>query len=195
MIGETRPNALKVVGEGGNAISRRAESLGLIVTELVMNALKHAFLEDKVEGRISVAYDVQGTNWKLSVDNNGVGKPDGVFAQAKVASARASSRRLHSIRRNGRDRNGSSFAPQSEGDPTKSRRLQRSPLIHLGDDICGSKKAVRRELSMLPSRILHIASNPTGAPRAFLDSTCGVAAQKCHPHKHANRSKVHCYDI
>lgn len=84
MIGETRPIALKVVGEGGNATCRQAESLGLIVTELVMNALKHAFPKDEIEGRISVAYDVQGTNWKLSVADNGVGKPDGVFAQAKT---------------------------------------------------------------------------------------------------------------
>jgi chemotaxis protein methyltransferase CheR len=84
MIGDTRPVSLKVVGEGGNATSRQAESLGLIVTELVMNALKHAFLGDTTDCRISVAYEVQGANWKLSVADNGVGKPDGVFAQPKT---------------------------------------------------------------------------------------------------------------
>ena len=83
MIGDTRPISLKVVGEGGCATSRQAESLGLIVTELVMNALKHAFPDDKVEGQITVAYDMAGTNWKLSVSDNGIGKPDGVFAQGK----------------------------------------------------------------------------------------------------------------
>jgi two-component sensor histidine kinase len=31
-----------------------------------------------------VAYDVDGTNWKLSVADNGIGKPDGVFAQTKT---------------------------------------------------------------------------------------------------------------
>jgi chemotaxis protein methyltransferase CheR len=82
MIGDARPVSLKVVGAGGVATSREAESLGLIVTELVMNALKHAFPEDKIDCRISVAYEVQGTNWKLSVADNGVGKPDGVFAQS-----------------------------------------------------------------------------------------------------------------
>jgi two-component sensor histidine kinase len=83
MIGDTRPISLKVVGEGGIATSRQAESLGLIVTELVMNALKHAFPGDKAKGRITVAYDVIGTNWKLSISDTGIGKPDGGFAQGK----------------------------------------------------------------------------------------------------------------
>jgi chemotaxis protein methyltransferase CheR len=72
-----------VVGEGGSAPCRQAESLGLIVTELVMNSLKHAFPDEKSEGQIIVAYETAGTNWKLSVSDNGIGKPDGVFAQAK----------------------------------------------------------------------------------------------------------------
>jgi two-component sensor histidine kinase len=83
MIGDSRPISLRVVGEGGYATSRQAESLGLIVTELVMNALKHAFPDEKAEGRITVAYDMVGTNWELSVSDNGIGKPDGVFAQGK----------------------------------------------------------------------------------------------------------------
>jgi anti-sigma regulatory factor (Ser/Thr protein kinase) len=61
----------------------QAESLGLIVTELVMNALKHAFPDDKAKGRITVAYDMIGTNWKLSISDNGIGKPEGGFAQGK----------------------------------------------------------------------------------------------------------------
>lgn len=83
MIGD-RPVTVKVAGEGGSATSRQAESLGLIATELVMNALKHAFPTNKIDGRIIIAYDVDGTNWKLSVADNGIGKPDGVFAQPKT---------------------------------------------------------------------------------------------------------------
>jgi two-component sensor histidine kinase len=83
MIGDSRPISLKVVGEGGLATSRQAESLGLIVTELVMNALKHAFPDEKVVGQITVAYDMVGTNWKLSISDDGIGKPVGVFAQGK----------------------------------------------------------------------------------------------------------------
>jgi len=84
MIGNTRPIKLKVVGGGGSASSRQAESMGLIVTELVMNSLKHAFPEDMTECQIVVSYDVSGTNWKLSVADNGAGKQDGVFAQSKT---------------------------------------------------------------------------------------------------------------
>jgi chemotaxis protein methyltransferase CheR len=84
MIGNTRPIALKVVGGGGSASSRQAESMGLIVTELVMNSLKHAFPENMSECQIIVSYDVSGTNWKLSVADNGVGKQDGMFAQSKT---------------------------------------------------------------------------------------------------------------
>jgi chemotaxis protein methyltransferase CheR len=84
MIGDTRPISLKACGEGGSTTSRQAECLGLIVTELVMNALKHGFPNDGKDGRITVAFDAAGTNWKLSVADNGIGRPDGVFAQVKT---------------------------------------------------------------------------------------------------------------
>jgi two-component sensor histidine kinase len=84
MIGGDRPISLKVIGEGGRATTRQAESLGLIATELVMNALKHAFPANKTDCRIIMAYEVDRTNWKLSVADNGLGKPDGVFAQPKT---------------------------------------------------------------------------------------------------------------
>jgi len=84
MIGGTRPISLKVCGDGGSTTCREAECLGLIVTELVMNALKHGFPGDRTDGRITVGYDAAGTNWKLSVADNGIGRPDGVFAQVKT---------------------------------------------------------------------------------------------------------------
>ena len=84
MIGDSRPISLTVCGDGGSASSRQAECLGLIVTELVVNALKHAFSNDASDGRIAVRYDAAGTNWKLSVTDNGIGRPDGVFAQEKT---------------------------------------------------------------------------------------------------------------
>ena len=76
MIGDSRPISLKVEADAGTAMSRDAVSLGLIVTELVMNALKHAFPSEKLDAAIVVSYRVAGTDWKLTVADNGVGKPD-----------------------------------------------------------------------------------------------------------------------
>jgi two-component sensor histidine kinase len=76
MIGESRPISLRVVTDDGTATSSEAVSLGLIVTELVINALKHAFPASLGEGRIVVGYEVDRTNWKLSISDNGVGMPD-----------------------------------------------------------------------------------------------------------------------
>lgn len=49
-------------------------SLGLIVTELVINALKHAFPRHR-RGTISVDYRSAGRGWTLSVRDTGVGMP------------------------------------------------------------------------------------------------------------------------
>ena len=49
-------------------------SLGLIVTELVINALKHAFPGHRT-GKIVVRYHAHGPNWTLSVSDDGVGMP------------------------------------------------------------------------------------------------------------------------
>ena len=49
-------------------------SLGLIVTELVINSLKHAFPDGR-KGRIDVSYNAHGPNWTLAVADDGVGMP------------------------------------------------------------------------------------------------------------------------
>jgi chemotaxis protein methyltransferase CheR len=77
MIGDRRPISLKVHVEGGTASSSQAVSLGLIVTELVINALKHAFLGDRSDGTVIVAYDLAEPNWRLTVSDNGIGRPEG----------------------------------------------------------------------------------------------------------------------
>jgi two-component sensor histidine kinase len=84
MIGDYRPATLKVTSDGGSVTSREAVSLGLIVTELILNALKHEFPDNDMSDRqIAVRFEVAGSNWKLSVADNGIGAPVGVFAQAK----------------------------------------------------------------------------------------------------------------
>lgn len=49
-------------------------SLGLVVTELVINALKHGF-PGRRRGTIRVDYTSQGPDWTLSVSDDGVGMP------------------------------------------------------------------------------------------------------------------------
>jgi len=61
-------------------------SIGLIVTELVINSLKHAFPEGR-KGRIDVAYSVHGPNWTLTVSDNGVGMPKGEPAEAGLGTS------------------------------------------------------------------------------------------------------------
>lgn len=51
-------------------------SLGLIVTELVINALKHAFPDER-NGTIVIDYRSSGTDWTLSIADNGIGMPAG----------------------------------------------------------------------------------------------------------------------
>jgi chemotaxis protein methyltransferase CheR len=77
MIGDRRPILLKVQAEGSIATSGQAVSLGLIVTELVINALKHAFPDDRPDGTVIVVYDVAEPNWRLTVSDNGIGRPEG----------------------------------------------------------------------------------------------------------------------
>lgn len=84
MISDNRSILIKFSGSGGTSTRRNAESIGLIVTELVINSLKHAFNQTTKGGEINVAYDVSGTDWRLVVSDNGTGKPEGVFAQPRT---------------------------------------------------------------------------------------------------------------
>jgi PAS domain S-box-containing protein len=77
MIGGRRPVTLRVHAEAGTASSSQAVSIGLIVTELVINALKHAFPDDRSGSTVIVAYDLAEPNWRLSVSDNGIGRPEG----------------------------------------------------------------------------------------------------------------------
>ena len=76
MIGDSRPISLKVEADTGIVVSHQAVSIGLIVTELVMNALKHAFPDAKNDAAILVSYNVSDTDWQLTISDNGSGMPD-----------------------------------------------------------------------------------------------------------------------
>jgi two-component sensor histidine kinase len=74
MVGEERSTVIKVTADKGTIDSARAVSLGLIVTELLINAIKYAFPQPTSNDRIDVRYEINGADWKLSVADNGVGK-------------------------------------------------------------------------------------------------------------------------
>jgi two-component sensor histidine kinase len=77
MTDDSRPISLKVQVEGGTASSAEMGSIGLIATELVINAFKHAFVDDRAAGLIVVAYKATETSWRLAVSDNGSGTPEG----------------------------------------------------------------------------------------------------------------------
>ncbi|MBC7986964.1 MAG: PAS domain-containing protein [Sphingomonadaceae bacterium] len=76
MVGESQPVEIRVIADDAKIESAKAVSLGLIVTELVINALKYAFPDKKTGALILVTYEIEGTDWKLVVSDNGVGKID-----------------------------------------------------------------------------------------------------------------------
>ena len=99
MVGERRALSIKVQASSGGAVSSDAVILGLIVTELLINALKHGF-SDGAEGEILVSYDVQtpaGGFRFLTMDR---GRKTQVARPRVSALARASSRpwRINSTR-------------------------------------------------------------------------------------------------
>lgn len=72
MIANSKPVTISVESTGGTTTSSEGISLGLITTELVINALKHAFPGGK-QGKILVAYNANKGGWKLTVSDNGIG--------------------------------------------------------------------------------------------------------------------------
>jgi two-component sensor histidine kinase len=65
--------ASKAHVEGGAVSSSQAVGIGLIVRELVINALKHPFPGDRSDGPVAVTYERAEPNWRLTVSDNGIG--------------------------------------------------------------------------------------------------------------------------
>ncbi len=74
MISDRDHTRLTVTGASGMVDARVSVSLGLIVTELVINALKHAFPDGR-SGEVRVDCAFRGPNWTLAVIDDGVGMP------------------------------------------------------------------------------------------------------------------------
>ena len=74
MVGEAQPIDIKVVADSGSIESAQAVSIGLIVTELVINAIKYAFPTAQSDAQVLISYEIKDHDWKLTVSDNGVGK-------------------------------------------------------------------------------------------------------------------------
>ena len=81
MIGINSDLRLTANVDGSKVDARVSVSLGLIVTELVINSLKHAFPASNQSGEISVNYRASEAGWTLRVDDNGIGFPKGEKAK------------------------------------------------------------------------------------------------------------------
>ena len=74
MIGPERHIDIAVAADAGALPSSHAVSLGLIVTELIMNAVKYAFPDPRKAARIRITFEKTNSDWKLTVSDNGVGR-------------------------------------------------------------------------------------------------------------------------
>jgi two-component sensor histidine kinase len=76
MISDPDALSIEVTADDSVVDANKSVSLGLIITELVINALKHAF-PGNTRGKIIVDYHSDGMAWSLSVKDNGVGMRTG----------------------------------------------------------------------------------------------------------------------
>jgi len=72
IVGTARPIDIQVISHGGVVSSGDAISMGLITAELVINAMKYAFPNDK-SGSIVISYETEKDGWSLRVSDDGVG--------------------------------------------------------------------------------------------------------------------------
>jgi two-component sensor histidine kinase len=77
MIDDPKRLTLEAVVDDTSTNSDVSVSMGLIVTELVINAIKHAFPDRTTGGKIIVSFASDGEAWLLSVADNGTGMPVG----------------------------------------------------------------------------------------------------------------------
>ncbi len=87
MVAESQPIAIEVSAVHDMIGSDKAVSLGLIVTELVINAIKHAFPVTRKNATIKVTYETREDDWKLTVSDNGVGKNQAANANSGLGTA------------------------------------------------------------------------------------------------------------
>lgn len=74
MVGPNPNIKIVVVAGEGTLPTSHAVSVGLIVTELIMNAIKYAFPNAPKSALIRITFEKAQSDWKLAVSDNGVGR-------------------------------------------------------------------------------------------------------------------------
>ena len=74
MIAPGQDLEIKVDAGAGELPSSDAVSIGLIVTELIINAIKYAFPEARASALVQVTFEMARADWKLTVADNGTGR-------------------------------------------------------------------------------------------------------------------------
>ena len=74
MIGPKQNIRIAVAADKGTLSTSHAVSLGLIATELIINAIKYAFPAERASARIRVTFEMAQSDWKLTVSDNGTGR-------------------------------------------------------------------------------------------------------------------------
>lgn len=89
MVSPKQHIEIGVTADKGALPTSHAVSLGLIVTELIMNAVKYAFPKVRSSARIWVTFEKAKSDWKLTVSDNGVGrsKPKGPYPSTGLGTA------------------------------------------------------------------------------------------------------------
>jgi chemotaxis protein methyltransferase CheR len=78
MIGPHQGIEIRVDADDGALQTSHAVSIGLIVTELIINAIKYAFPTARAGSCIRVRFETDEADWKLSVSDNGAGRAPAV---------------------------------------------------------------------------------------------------------------------
>ncbi|RVQ66488.1 histidine kinase [Croceicoccus ponticola] len=77
MIAEPELLSLTVEADESVTTAEKSVSMGLIVTELVINSLKHAYPDPSSKGAIKVGFHSQDDGWVLTVADDGIGLAGG----------------------------------------------------------------------------------------------------------------------
>ncbi len=84
MVDSSQDISILVNAGEGALPSSDAVSIGLIVTELIINAIKYAFPGRRPSAKVRVTFEMARSDWKLSVSDNGVGRSSGDGTKAAV---------------------------------------------------------------------------------------------------------------